>query len=170
MVTNVRFMVKRPIEAAIYRWVLCIVTIAGATDLSATTGAELDDWMSPQQVRAMGLDKLSASQQQQLTDWIEAQVNAASAGNVEAENGLTSGGSPQKTPSVIEAHILGDVSSWDGNARFKLDNGQVWAQRGSERGSAKLSSPAVVIKKNFFGFYVMTLVPSGHKIRVSRVR
>jgi len=169
MFTNVRFMVKRPIKAAISRWVLCIATMAAATELSAAR-AELDDWMSPEQLRAMGLDKLSASQQQQLTDWIEAQVNAASAGNVEAENGLTSGGSPQKTPSVIEAHILGDVSSWDGNARFKLDNGQVWAQRGSERGSAKLSSPAVVIKKNFFGFYVMTLVPSGHKIRVSRVR
>ena len=170
MVTNVRFMVKRPIEAAIYRWVLCIVTIAGATDLSATTGAELDDWMSPQQVRAMGLDKLSASQQQQLADWIEAQVAGASARGVEAGSSVASGEPSPKAPRVIEAHIVGDVSSWDGNARFTLDNGQVWAQRGSERGSAMLSSPAVVIEKNFFGFYVMTLVPSGHKIRVTRVR
>ena len=169
MVTNVRFMVKRPIKAAVSRWVLCIATVIAATEFS-TASAELGDWMSPEQLRAMGLDKLSASQQQQLADWIEAQIAAASAGNVEAENGLVSGDSSPKAPSVIEAHIVGDVSSWDGNARFKLDNGQIWAQRGSERGSAMLSSPAVVIKKNFFGFYVMTLVPSGHKIRVTRVK
>ena len=100
MVTNVRFMVKRPIEAAIYRWVLCIVTIAGATDLSATTGAELDDWMSPQQVRAMGLDKLSASQQQQLADWIEAQVAGASARGVETGSSVASGEPSPKAPRV----------------------------------------------------------------------
>ncbi len=168
MVTNVRFMVKRPIKVAISRWVLCIATIAAATELSATS-AELGDWMSPQQMRAMGLDKLSSSQQQQLADWVEAQV-AAAAGGVEAGNSSASPDPSQKAPSVIEAYVVGDVSSWDGNARFKLDNGQVWAQRGSERGSAMLSSPAVVIEKNFFGFYVMTLVPSGHKIRVSRIQ
>ena len=169
MFTNVRFMVKRPIKAAISRWVLCIATMAAATELSAAR-AELDDWMSPEQLRAMGLDKLSASQQQQLADWIEAQVAGASARGVETGSSVASGEPSPKAPRVIEAHIVGDVSSWDGNARFKLDNGQVWAQRGSERGSAMLSSPAVVIEKNFFGFYVMTLVPSGHKIRVTRVR
>ena len=169
MVTNVRFMVKRPITAAISLWVFCIATTVAATELSAAS-AKLGDWMSPEQLRAMGLDTLSASQRQQLADWIQSQVAASSAGGGEAENGLASVESSPKAPSVIEAHIVGDVSTWDGNARFKLDNGQIWAQRGSERGSAMLSSPAVVIEKNFFGFYVMTLVPSGHKIRVTRVQ
>lgn len=168
MVTNVRFTVKCPIKVAISRWVLCMATIAAATELSATS-AELGDWMSPEQMRAMGLDKLSSSQQQQLADWVQAQI-ATATGGVEAGNSSASRDPSPKTPSVIEAYIVGDVSSWDGNARFKLDNGQVWTQRGSERGSAMLSSPAVVIEKNFFGFYVMTLVPSGHKIRVTRVR
>lgn len=169
MFTNVRLMVKRAIKAAISRRVLGVAAMLVATELCAAS-AELDDWMSPEQKRAMGLDNLSARQQQQLADWIEAQVAAAVGGSAQTATGVVSGESTSKTPSVIEAHIVGNVSSWDGNARFKLDNGQIWAQRGSERGSATLSSPAVVIEKNFFGFYVMTLVPSGHKIRVTRVQ
>ena len=90
MVTNVRFMVNRPITAAISLWVFCIATTVAATELSAAS-AKLGDWMSPEQLRAMGLDTLSASQQQQLADWIQSQVAAASAGSVEAGNSYESG-------------------------------------------------------------------------------
>ena len=108
MVTNVRCMVKRTFISATSGWILCIATIAATTELSGA-GADLGDWMSPEQLRAMGLDTLSASQQQQLADWIQSQVASASAGGVEAKNGVAARGSSPKAPSVIEAHIVGDV-------------------------------------------------------------
>ena len=63
---------------------------------------------------------------------------------------------------------MGDISGWSGNAVFKLDNGQVWVQRGSERSNKQLSNPSVSVKQNFLGFYVMTFIDTGQKVRVKR--
>ena len=170
MFTNVRLLVKHSIRAGVFFWSLFNAATMAA-DASHDINPALAGWLSPAEISTMGLDSLSASQQQQLADWIEAQVAvAASVGSRITGNDSASGEQSADAPNVIKANIMGDVFSWDGNARFKLDNGQVWAQRGSQKGRARLSSPAVVIEKNFFGFYVMTLVPSGHKIRVKQVK
>jgi hypothetical protein len=118
---------------------------------------------------SMGLDSLSQAQQSALAEWIKIKIEDIESATVQAGGPTNAQGQTPKTDDVIKARIVGQVTKWSGDARFKLNNNQVWAQRGSERGSAKLSSPEVIIEKNFLGFHVMTLVPSGQKIRVKRV-
>ena len=75
-----------------------------------------------------------------------------------------------ETPDRIESYIVGELSGWDGNGVFKLANGQIWRQRGTEWSKSRLSNPPVIIEKNVFGFYVMKLTETGQRVRVKRVR
>lgn len=124
----------------------------------------LEHWLTNEQIETFGLGGLSRPQEQALSNWIgeqlavKAQLDAADAGQVRRDS----------TAKGFEAKVMGDISGWSGNAVFKLDNGQVWVQRGSERSNKQLSNPSVSIKQNFLGFYVMTFTDTGQKVRVKR--
>ena len=168
MVTNGNCLVKHRVTSLAARlfWLhsLIIVSVAPCVADSA-----LQDWMTPSEMDSMGLHSLSQAQQSALAEWIKIKIEDIESATVQAGGPTNAQGQTPKTDDVIKARIVGQVTKWSGDARFKLNNSQVWAQRGSERGSAKLSSPEVIIEKNFLGFYVMTLIPSGQKIRVKRV-
>ena len=168
MVTNGNCLVKHRVTATTARlfW-LHLLMIASVAPCVADS--ELQDWMTPPEMDSMGLHSLSQGQQAALAEWIKAKIESIESAAIQAGGPSNTQGRSAKTDDVIKAQIVGQVTTWSGDARFKLNNNQVWAQRGSERGSAKLSSPEVSIEKNFLGFYVMTLVPSGQKIRVKRV-
>ena len=168
MVTNGNCLVKHRVTswAARFFWLhlLLITSVA-----PCVADSELQDWITPLEMNSMGLHSLSQAQQSALAEWIKIKIESIESATVQAGGPPNTEGRSAKTDDVIKTQIVGRVTTWNGDARFNLDNNQVWVQRGSERGSAKLSSPKVIIEKNFFGFYVMTLVPSGQKIRVKRV-
>ena len=121
--------------------------------------------MSEQEYRAAGIDKLSDAERASLNAWLiqytvgEAPVLRQTNTEVkEAEQSLT-----------IEASIKQPFNGWSGKTVFKLDNGQLWRQRLDGRYSYKGEDTQVVIKKNFFGFYKMTLVSTGAAVGVSRI-
>lgn len=121
--------------------------------------------MSEQEYRAAGIDKLSEDQRASLNAWLirytvgEAPVLRQTNTEVkEAEQSLT-----------IEASIKLPFSGWSGKTVFKLDNGQLWRQRLDGRYAYNGEDTRVVIKKNFFGFYKMTLVSTGAAVGVSRI-
>jgi hypothetical protein len=71
------------------------------------------------------------------------------------------------------ARVLPPFTGWEGQTEFRLDNGQVWRQRLPGRYVHKggLESPTeVVITRNFFGFFVMTVPSSGRGTGVERIR
>ena len=72
------------------------------------------------------------------------------------------------TAKEFEATVVGEVDGWSGKTVFKLNNGQIWVQRGNERSNKQLSNPSVSVKQNFLGFYVMTFKETGQKVRVKR--
>ncbi len=75
-----------------------------------------------------------------------------------------------KLPEQITAQLLGEFRGWDGKTVFRLDNGQVWQQRvGGAYRSPKRVNPAVTIEKGRFGYY-LSLVGSGRKVGVKRLR
>ena len=68
---------------------------------------------------------------------------------------------------VIRLGVTGLARS--GKTVFTLDNGQRWRQRLEGRYSYNGENTEVVIQKNFFGFYRMTLVSTGAAVGVSRI-
>lgn len=140
-------------------------------DVRAKAESEISYWFSQPEIEAFGLDTLSLEQQQALSNWIADRIGTAERDTKEAlKNDSEFLKSAIETPYRIESNIVGEVTGWDGSAIFELTNGQIWRQRGTERSRRRLSNPAVVIEKNFLGFYIMTLPATGQKVRVKRIR
>lgn len=121
--------------------------------------------MSEDEYRAAGMDKLSDAERTALDAWLisytvgEAPVLRKNNPEVrEAEKSLK-----------IEASIKQPFNGWSGKTVFSLDNGQRWRQRLEGRYSYNGENTEVVIQKNFFGFYKMTLVSTGAAVGVSRI-
>ena len=108
----------------------------------------LEHWLTEEQIETFGLSGLSRPQEQALSNWIGEQLA------VKAQLAAAAGGQMRRdsTAKVFIAKVVGDISGWSGNAVFKLDNGQVWVQRGSERSNKQLSNPSVSVKQNFLVF------------------
>jgi hypothetical protein len=130
------------------------------------------DLMSEEEFRASGLHQLSNEELEALRSWLwvyterdsdfhrrNSEAPAASAGQDVAES------------AAIRTHIVGEFTGWGEKTRFELANGQVWELRRRARYQQKpVSNPEVVIDKNLFGFFEMTLVESGRSIQVTRVK
>jgi hypothetical protein len=95
---------------------------------------ELANLMAPADFRAAGLDKLSADELAMLDDWVGAFIVRALSARLRA--GCT---------EPVESRVDGDFEGWDGNTLFQLENGQVWAQRGTASRYAYRVSPPVLI-------------------------
>ena len=162
----VKFMVSA--TSALARAIACAVFLLvfslAANSQSDSDYEGLEHWLTAEQIETFGLSGLSRAQEQALSNWIGEQLA------VKAQLDAADGGQMRRgsTAKEFEARVMGDVSGWSGNAVFKLDNGQVWVQRGSERSNKQLSNPSVSIKQNFLGFYVMTFTDTGQKVRVKR--
>jgi len=122
--------------------------------------------MSPDEYRAAGIDKLSPAEREALNQWLisytveEAPVMRRNNEEVkEAEKSIQ-----------ISATINQPFSGWSGKTVFHLDNGQIWRQRLEGRYAYNGENTDVIIKKNFFGFYKMTLTATDSSIGVSRIK
>jgi len=144
---------------------LLLSTLTAAASAADQPFPGIKALMSEQEYRAAGIDKLSEEQRASLNAWLiqytvgEAPVLRQTNTEVkEAEQSLT-----------IEASIKQPFSGWSGKTVFKLDNGQRWRQRLDGRYAYHGEDTRVVIKKNFFGFYKMTVVSTGAAVGVSRI-
>lgn len=122
--------------------------------------------MSEQQFREAGLHKLSDAEREALDRWLldytvgDAQeLRRSNEAVQEAEEAVR-----------IEASIKPPFRGWDGNTVFSLDNGQVWRQRLRGRYFHRGDDTSVVISKNLFGFWEMTMTSSGRTVGVTRVK
>lgn len=77
--------------------------------------------------------------------------------------------SPAK-PTSIRTRIVGDFKGWNGKTRFILENGQVWKQTDKKKFYLKRTNPEVEIRKGVLGGYFFSLIGSGSKCKVQRVK
>ncbi len=70
----------------------------------------------------------------------------------------------------LHAQVVEPFRGWSGKTVFRLDNGQVWRQRIAGRYTYTGDDNRVVIRKNSWGFYEMTLVAEDRTVGVARVR
>lgn len=157
-----------------FRLPIAIAVLLGSTvsaDADTQASREISNWFSQTEIEALGLNRLSPEQQQALSDWIAARMGATEKETRETlKNDSAFVKEASKTPDRIESHIVGELTGWDSNTVFELQNGQIWRQRGTERSKKRLSNPPVIIEKNVFGFYVMKLTETGQKVKVKRIR
>ena len=151
----------------------------------STAGAQADDpsvrdLMAPEDFTLSGLDKLSDEELAHLSEWVERYRSGAVDGPPP----------PPKKPSQMTvteraeyeekkqaeknfemaAKVIPEFTGWYGKTVFRLDNGQTWQQR--QAGTLRYSDGEsdVVIKRNFFGRYVLTHTATGRSIGVRRLR
>ena len=163
MVTKLIYPVKLKSFAVNTACVIALSSLPSEAQL-AEDSSGLKTWFSEEQIQAFGLSALTPDQKQALSDWIDEKL-ADAAHKMEDE---ASQPRSEETASEFEATVIGEVNGWSGRGVFKLDNGQVWVQRGNERSNKRMSNPKVSIKQNFLGFYVMTFHSTGQKVRVKR--
>ena len=122
----------------------------------ASQGAGIEDQMSPETFRASGLHKLSPEELSTLNHWLDGRFSETRERALETVN----------PPDEIRSHIDGNFTGWDGKTVFRLKNGQTWVQRTKGRWKHRVLDPEVIIKRNLFGFFRMTLVEEGRSIGV----
>ena len=136
-----------------------LLTLAGQTH-----GAGIEERMTPDTFQATGLHKLTRDELKRLDEWFQAHLSQTRTQAIQSASGL------QEPPDEIRSRIDGEFTGWDGKSVFKLKNGQTWVQRTKGRWRHQASDPEVIIKRNFLGFFRMTLVEEGRSIGVKLKR
>jgi hypothetical protein len=105
----------------------------------------------------------------------------APAGNPSAVQAGTSGTSPVSTfglerrivdaaPDQLSSRLAGTIDGWGPNARFTLENGQVWqVVDGSRAYYGTLKQPKVTINRGMLGSFYMSIEGVNQTPRVRRV-
>jgi hypothetical protein len=123
--------------------------------------------MGEKTFRAAGLERLSPQELEALDAWL-LEYTGVEAPRLRAQNSEVR---EAEREYVINARLSSDFEGWDGETLFPLDNGQIWRQRLSGRYSYDGEpAPEVQIRKNWLGFYMMTVIDSGRTVGVTRVR
>ena len=122
--------------------------------------------MSAEDYAKAGLDKLTPGERAALNAWLVRYTAGEAAVVAESSREVRQAAEE----ATIVARILPPFEGWDGRTVFRLDNGQVWRQRQSGRYRHETGRDTEVrIRKNFFGFYVLTVTSSGRSVGVELV-
>lgn len=139
-------------------------TYSGAADDGFPGVAKL---MSQEEFRDSGLEKLSEAELKALNQWLIRYT----AGDAEVLSESNEEVREAKKTYRVEARLGSEFDGWSGETIFKLDNGQVWQQRLTGRYYYRgPANPEVLIRKNWAGFYRLTLVKEGKSVGVTRLR
>ena len=125
--------------------VVCL-TIAPSRGIGAQSAESLLEFtrtLTPEQIRAAGLDKLTQSELDVLNraarSYALALASLAVAAPADRAVPGAAGG------EVIESRIEGDFWGWEGQTIFKLANGQIWQQAAYGYRNHFIHSPQVLI-------------------------
>jgi hypothetical protein len=183
--------------AASLLFMVSVSSIAWSQSASVTTSAPpklMGRTLTAEEASRSGLNKLTEEELAYLEAWLAApiaqaasesssqsaaQPTVASASPIAPAATTTSAAAavdpfdkPKQPPRLV-ARVLPPFTGWDGRTEFRLDNGQVWRQRlpGRYVHQGGLESPTeVVITRNFFGFFVLTVPSSGRGTGVERIQ
>ena len=125
----------------------------------------LKKMMTAEEFERTGLNNLSADELKLLDRWFLKFLAHESEQLVKADKKIK-----KLQQEGVRRHIVGHFSGWTGKTVFRLNNGEIWKQRLGNRYAVSLENPEVEIKKNLFGFYEMTILKTGRRVGVTRVK
>lgn len=147
---------------------LLLVALVPAVPARAQQYDPLAKRMTEAEFRAAGLDRLTPQQMQALDDWLRTHDKPTT-------RVVDTSGKPVFYPNpnkrqLIEAHMVGEFSGWDGHTLLTLDNGQQWKQIGSDDVACNASSnPAVKVRPSLFGNWLLYVEGCNGSAHVERV-
>jgi hypothetical protein len=125
--------------------------------------------LTPEQVNAAGLHKLSGAELDSLNRYVSQLVLVAVTLSGPTPKPTTAPAPAPSSPMVIESRIDGEFTGWDGETIFKLLNGQVWQQSSYAYRYKYAYSPAVLIYQSG-GLYKMKVDGVDTEITVRRLK
>ncbi len=168
----------RPLCVAL---VLCTVALPALAQ--RVVDGDLQQQMSPQEFKAAGLDKLSATELATLNRWLQGKVEAATTEAVAAvreeareegrqevivkNRGFFDFGSKEPITGVLEGEFRGF-----GKGRiYTLDNGQTWEQTDATTlAGVRKTSPKVSMKPGLLGVWYMKVEGVNTQAKVRRTK
>lgn len=155
--------VQHPLLALVLCLFASVSLVAAAGD---KTFPGVEKLMTEQEYTAAGLDQLSPEQREALNRWLIRYTadEAEFIGSTDTEV------KKARQDVSVSARLNESFKGWDGKTKFYLDNGQVWQQRLGGRYHYSGEPPEVLFKKNFLGFWTMTVVKSGMSVGVKRIQ
>jgi len=157
---------------AVSLFALCFVASVVTARAQKSDFPGVESAMSPEAFEQAGLSKLTPAERARLDEFIRGYVAASSEKAATAAVDSAVKERKVEPPEVIQSNIVGLFTGYDGRARFKLENGQVWAQSQQvSRSYPPIESPPVLITKGrgpLSGYRMY--IAGGGDIRVSRIR
>lgn len=109
---------------------------------------KLGQLMRPEQIKDMGLDKLSPEEIQKLEAWLTRFAGVVT----QAATGAPAAPAAGAAGAAVESRIDGTFEGWTGDTIFKLVNGQLWQQAGYAYTYHYAFQPKVIIFKDGAAF------------------
>jgi len=158
----------------------------------------LEQAMTKEERSRSGVDSLSAEQRSFLNNWLQQHYGTETT-NLQAETDSSANKTVQTNDEqVIEAEverrvadelalkaasakkavrsqtysatIIGDFSGWQGKTLFRLDNGEIWRQKGASKYRYQGSDRTVSLKQNWAGGWEMEVIATGKRVLVKKIR
>ncbi len=160
---------------------LCLVLLlltASFSVLAQSSNLPLEKRLTPAQMRATGLDTLSAEQLALLNQLLQEQTTQAIAVAVEkntAEVKASAPVAPMAVPTLsnepFKSRIIGSFSGWETGTVFTLENGQQWqVNKGNAKLPKPLNDPAVDVKISLVGKWYFELSEDLPRAMVTRIK
>jgi hypothetical protein len=149
-------------------------TFAQASDTSKT----LQERLSAEQMRATGLDTLSAEQLALLNQLLQEQTTQVIAvptekntAEVKASVPVVPMAVPTLSNEPFKSRIIGSFSGWQTGTVFTLENGQQWqVNKGNAKLPKPLNDPSVDVKISLVGKWYFELSEDLPRAMVTRIK
>ena len=150
-------------------WLRQRLSVEESTQLSNTTPSPTAP--SPdadQSVAAAGSDTSDAAMEAEIERRVAIEVEAAIS-QAKEDEAAEEAAREAALNEPFEAEIVGPFSGWSGKTVFTLSNGQVWRQRNGSNYRHTAQGQTVAVKKNFMGYWTLTVLSSGRTVGVRRI-
>lgn len=142
-----------------------------AIQVSAGEFTPVEKKMTPEQMKAAGLDKLSSSELSYLNDWLDGKIDEAVEAEIKKDEKNWLGFNKSKNErDNIELTIDGEFKGWSGNTLFRMTNGQVWKQIGEGSYRYNADSPKVRMEPKSLGSWKMYVEGVSRGVKVKRIK
>jgi len=145
--------------------------------IAAEGFSTLEEQMTGKEFDAAGLEKLSPQELAELNAWIRKHSLATLATTPAKTATVDTAASKEKDSdkdeerTTVTSKLIGTFNGWDGQTVFKLENGQIWAQKGKKKfHSEDIENPAITIEPGMFGVWRLHVEGVDEDCRVLRIQ
>ena len=151
----------RVLAAAVFS--VCI--LASGSALAERPYTPIEQRLSPEQLRATGLDQLQPEQLSLLNQLLSNEQANIAAQSAKAERERKT----EEARTPVSSRLNGEFRGWQNGTVFELENGQRWRVLDSDFATKPLSNPEVTISPGLFGSWYMLVEGTSVKAKVKRV-